>query len=113
MALQSCPQQAQMARPLYSHSNQSLTVGHPGKWSYLSQAGSLQLRQSLKGLTAVGALPIALAAVGATSLHGREIWVPEYITVCTTVGKVLKNLRQEDLKPCQKIYLDMYISRFT
>lgn len=51
-----------MARPLYSHSNQSLTMDHPGKGS--SQAGSLQLRQFLKGFIAVGCLHIAFPAVG-------------------------------------------------
>lgn len=62
-----------MARPLYSNSNQSLTIDHAGKGS--SQAGSLQLMQFLKGLIAVGCLHIALPAVGSTSFQGKDIWV--------------------------------------
>lgn len=43
--------------------------------------------------------------------EGRSGW---HITVPTTLGKEFRDLRKKDLKPHQKLYLDMcYISRFT
>lgn len=67
------PSWAKMARLLYSHVNQLSNVGCPGKGHDLGRRHSLQLRQSLKGLTAEACLKHS-QQLGQPILHWRGVW---------------------------------------